>query len=55
MPLSNSLLLPRTVKNFDFSIPMAGVRPIKLLIRDVSPTGGGVTGCGGEELNILDI
>lgn len=53
IPFNNSLLFPKTVKNFDFNIPMAGVRPIKLLIRDVSPTGGGVAGCDGDELNIL--
>lgn len=53
MPFNNSLLFPKTVRNFDFNIPMAGVRPIKFLIRDVSPTGGGVAGCEGVELNIL--
>lgn len=52
MPFNNSLLFPRTVRNFDFNMPMAGVRPIKLFIRDVSPVAVGVAG-GGEEENIL--
>lgn len=53
MPFNNSLLFPKTVKNLDFKTPMVGVRPIKLFIREVSPTGGGVAGCDGDELNIL--
>lgn len=36
-------------------MPIAGVRPMKLLMREVSPIGGGVAGCDGDELNILTL
>lgn len=46
IPLSSSLLLPNTVKNFDFNAPILGVRSINNLIFDLSPANaaGGVPG-----------
>lgn len=55
IPFNNSLLFPSTVRNLDFKMPMAGVRPIKLLMREVSPVAAAVGSAvgGGDEGNIL--